>query len=338
MRKLMSLVTLAVIAALGWGAYWYVGATVLEKGLGTWIEQRRAEGWTAEAATVDTRGFPNRFDTTFEALNLADPETGLGWSAPLFQLFALSYKPTHIIAYWPGEQRLTLPTQEITFSGDPLRGSFEFAPDPALPVNAVTLQAENVRLISTAGWQTGFAAGQISMRATPDAQDANSYDLFIDATDIEPTAALREQVGTAAGLPERIAGGQLNATVIFDKRWDRSAIEDGRPQPQQVSVKTMEMHWGDVSFSASGALEIDAEGVPAGQLDATVANWRVFLAVLEASQQVEPGRIAAIEQGLTLLATMNGDPNVLEVPLVFADGVMRIGPVPVMAAPILALP
>jgi len=195
-----------------------------------------------------------------------------------------------------------------------------------------------MKLVSTGGWDTAFATGQISMRATPGADVANSYDLFIDATDIKPAAVLRERIGTAAGLPELIAGVQLNATVIFDKRWDRSAIEDGRPQPQQVAVNAVEMNWGEVGFSASGALEVDAGGVPSGQLDATIANWRAFLAVLEATGQIEPGRIAALEQGLTLLASMNGDPDVLEVPLVFAEGTMRVGPVPVMAAPILALP
>lgn len=338
MRKLMSLVTLAVIAALGWGTYWYVGASALEKGLALWLEQRRAEGWQATAAGIETRGFPNRFDTTFEALDLSDPTTGLGWSAPLFQLFALSYKPTHVIAVWPGEQRITLSGEEITAQADALRGSFEFPPDPDLPFNAVTVHAQNARLTSTAGWNTGFGTGQISMRATPGAQIANSYDLFLDAADIAPTPAVRDRIGAASGLPDLIAGLQLRATAIFDKRWDRSALEDARPQPRQVSVETIEAHWGEVHFVARGALEIDAEGQPTGQLDATIANWRAALTVLAATGRLDPARIEALEQGLTLLAALNGNPEVLAVPLIFAEGMMRIGPVPVMAAPILALP
>lgn len=243
-----------------------------------------------------------------------------------------------MIAFWPGQQRITLPGEEIAAEADALRGSFEFPPDPALPIDAVTLHAQNARLTSTAGWNTGFAAGQISMRATPGAQIANSYDLFLDAADIAPTPALRDRIGAASGLPDRIARLQLRATAVFDKRWDRTALEDARPQPRQMTVEAFEMRWGGVHVVARGALEIDAEGQPTGQLDATITNWRAFLKVLAATGRLDQEKINTVEQGLTLLATLNGNPEVLEVPLLFAEGMMRIGPVPVMAAPILALP
>ena len=67
MRKLTRYLFLLVLAALGWGIYWFVGAQATERGLSAWLEARRSEGWTAEAATLATNGFPNRFDTTFEA-------------------------------------------------------------------------------------------------------------------------------------------------------------------------------------------------------------------------------------------------------------------------------
>ena len=102
MRLLLAVI---VIAALGWSAYWVIGQRGLEQGLADWFEARRAEGWVAETSDLRVRGFPNRFDTGFSDLLLADPETGLAWEAPYFQLSALSYRPNHVIAVWPEEQR-----------------------------------------------------------------------------------------------------------------------------------------------------------------------------------------------------------------------------------------
>ena len=55
MRNLTRLLLLLVIAALGWGFYWYVGAQATERGLAAWLDARRGEGWTAEAATLARR-------------------------------------------------------------------------------------------------------------------------------------------------------------------------------------------------------------------------------------------------------------------------------------------
>ena len=60
MRFLLGLI---VVAALGWSAYWFVGAIALERAMVGWMDDRRSEGWQADAGTVETQGFPSRFDT-----------------------------------------------------------------------------------------------------------------------------------------------------------------------------------------------------------------------------------------------------------------------------------
>src|SRR5690606_528484 len=87
MRKLLWIVL--ALAAL-YSGYWLVGSTLVERGLKGWLEQRRAEGWTAGYASLDVQGFPSRFDTVIEGLDLYDPGTGLGWRAPFFHILALS--------------------------------------------------------------------------------------------------------------------------------------------------------------------------------------------------------------------------------------------------------
>lgn len=76
------LVWLLVLAALIWSGYWAAGWYGLEQGGAHWLELRRAEGWQAEVSEITTTGFPTRFVTQVDGLDLVDPETGLGWEAP----------------------------------------------------------------------------------------------------------------------------------------------------------------------------------------------------------------------------------------------------------------
>lgn len=338
MRKLMLAVTLLVLAALGWGSYWYVGASALDRGFADWLGTRRASGWVAEAATLETRGFPNRFDTTFEDLELGDPGTRVGWSAPMFQLLQLSYKPGHVIAIWPGTQRIALPDQQIELVSEALRGSFEVGADLALPVRAVTIEARTALFSSSHGWQTALHAGQLSMRESPAPIAAHSYDFYLDASDITPPADMLARLGAAVRLPDAIAHVRLAGSVAFDKRWDRSAVEHARPQPRQIRVDDAVLRWGDLALHASGALDIGADGLPSGELAVQATNWRAIVAVLEASGRIEAAQVATLTQGLELLAMLSGDPETLDVPLGFSRGLINIGPVPIAQAPKIALP
>lgn len=338
MRKLMLLVTLFAVASLGWGVYWYVGASALERELGGWLEKRRASGWVAEATELETRGFPNRFDTTFVGLTLADPDTETAWTAPVFQLLQLSYKPNHVIAVWPGEQRLGLPGQEINLFSDSLIGSFEIDPDPALPLRAATVEAASARFASSRGWKTALGAGQLSMRKSPAPIGPDSYDIYLDATDVVPTDDFLDRLGQRVALPEAIAEVRVSATVAFDKQWDKTAVEQARPQPRKIRLDDVTMVWGELSLRASGTLDVDAEGLPTGDLDVTAQNWREIVAVLEATGKIDRAYVGALTRGLELLAGLKGDPETLDMTLGFNRGWMSIGPVPVMPAPVLALP
>ena len=54
---------------------------------------------------------------------LADPDTGLAWDAPFFQILALSYQPNKWIAVWPREQRLTTPREKFTIRAEDMRAA-----------------------------------------------------------------------------------------------------------------------------------------------------------------------------------------------------------------------
>ena len=83
----------------------------------------------AEAGSLDVQGFPNRFDTVFTDLVLADPATGLAWEVPQFQINALSYTPHHVIAVWPDRQLVATPQEKFLVESRDMRASLVIAPD-----------------------------------------------------------------------------------------------------------------------------------------------------------------------------------------------------------------
>lgn len=338
MRKLTVLMLLAVLAAIGWGLFWLAGATATEKALAHWFDDRRAEGWLAETSALDTRGFPNRFDTTFEGLELSDPDTGVAWSAPLFQLLSLSYKPTHVIAVWPGTQQFSTPDAAYEIEAEGMRGSINLAASLSLETLSSTIETGPARLASSNGWTATVERGQLSMRQAPGVEDPGVNDLFLTAIGVDPGSALLDRLDGVAGLGAAIDELTISARVRFDRPWDRRAIEIARPQPRDVALEAFTAHWGELRLTGSGALEIDAGGIPTGEIALEAVNWREMLAIAEATGAVSEGEARRYLQGLNLIASLSGDPDRLDVTLRFERGRAYLGPIPVGPAPDLRIP
>ena len=113
MRKLLFL--MVVLVAL-WSGYWFVGSNAVREGVNGFFADAATQGLVAENTGVTVAGFPNRFDLTVEGLHLADPASGAGWNAPFVQVFAMTWKPWHIIAAFPPEQEVVLPLSLIHIS------------------------------------------------------------------------------------------------------------------------------------------------------------------------------------------------------------------------------
>ena len=78
------------------------------------------------------------------------------------------------------------------------------------------------------------------MRQTPAA--VNSYDFALDVADLKLPSHLRNMIGKK-GESETLQTLKLNATVVFDAPWDRYAIEQQRPQPVRIDLKTAQATW-----------------------------------------------------------------------------------------------
>ncbi|WP_239520660.1 DUF2125 domain-containing protein [Pseudooceanicola aestuarii] len=327
------LVYVILAAALLWSGYWVVGAIGAKRGLNAWFDARRAEGWVAEHSDFTLRGFPNRFDATWRDMTLADPDTGLAWELPIFQLLALSYRPTHVIAVWPREMQVATPQAKLPVTNDDLRASLRLEAGTELALIQSNLVASNLAV------QTNDPARMDNLRlALARRGDTGStYRLGVQADGVSPPAALVRRMAGGVALPDAVQEVKIDADVTFDKPWDISALEVARPQPQRIALSLARAEWGRLALQATGTLDIDARGLPSGDLDVQARNWQDMLRVAVSAGALSEGAARSAESALGLMARLKGNPNTLDVTLSFRDGMVTFGPIPLGPAPVLRL-
>lgn len=340
MKRLLILI---LVSAALWSGYWLYGASASKSAFAAWFEERRSEGWVAEYAALALQGFPNRFDTTFTDLALADPDTGWAWDAPFFQLLALSYKPNHVIAVWPDSHRIATPQGSFDLTQAEMQASVVLWPSTDLALDRVRLVADTVQITASDGSTTAASALRMAAeRLGPEGQAATDapgdgatrYRIALSAEGFAPDSALRQRIDPTDRLPRTLDALRADVTLGFDRPWDRRSVEQARPQPQMISLRLAEARWGELELLAAGDLEIDADGEATGRITVKAQNWREILRLARASGELPEGLADTLEQGLGLLAGRNDG---IDIPLDFRGGRIWIGPLPVMESPVFQL-
>lgn len=330
------LIAIILAAVLGWGGYWFIGATATEAALAGWIEARRAEGWVADYAKLGTRGFPNRFDTTVTGLDLADPDTRVAWSAPFFQILSLSYRPGHVILIWPDRQSLSTPDSRTEITAGDMRASTVVDLAPSLPLDRAVLEMEAMGFTGSKGGHATLDHGQLAIRRTGD--EGALYDIHFQATGYTPSARFMQALEGGTLLADKFDGMSVDMSVRFDAPWDRYAIERARPQIRALELRLLKADWGQLDLWAAGSLEVDAEGIPTGEITVKAKNWPEMVEIARASGALPEALVGTVTGALEFLSKLSGDPETLDIPLRLKRGLVSLGPVPIAPAPRLVIP
>ena len=332
MRRLL---VLLILAAALWSGYWFVGSTALRDGAEQWFADQTARGITAEKTNLTVAGFPNRFDMTVEGIRFADPQTGIGWDAPFAQIFAMTWKPWHIIAALPPTQTIRLPDQDIGLAADNLRASVRARPETSVPLAMAIVESGAWQATSSQGWVLGAATLVASAAADPDVPAA--YDISLDVADLAPDPVLLARLPDAATLPPLVQMIRARINARLTAPLDRNAA-DTRPRLVGLDVSDVLIGWGDLSVTAKGLIEPDDAGFASGRIGIEIANWQHLIPLLVASGAVKPEVAPTVRNMLQAMAEDGGDPSILKLPLTLASGRMSLGPLPLGPAPLLVAP
>ncbi len=268
MMRFLLTVTLA-LASL-WGGYWYVGQRAVEKQRAAFLEQLSDNGWQVSYESLETRGFPSRFDTTLTGLDLADPSGELGWQTPIFQLLSHSYQPNKVIAVWPEDQRLRIGGDSITISSEGMRASATVTVSTNPALQTATVEVGRVGLQSKTGWAASADRALVAMRSASEV--GLGYDAYLDTSELVLPLAMREQLDPKADLPASIEMLKFDAAMAFDRPLDFSALTGPTPALIGLDLKEMRLVWGDFVMSVSGALTSEG-GQPSGKITVTITGW-----------------------------------------------------------------
>jgi hypothetical protein len=326
MRALLGIVL--AVAAL-WAGYWWVGSSAVERGAVDWFAAQEAQGITARNGGIAVQGFPNRFDLTVTDPDLADPAQGIGWSAPFVQVFAMTWKPWHLIAALPNTQTLTLPDQAVTVDSSRMMASLLMHPDTAMGLNETRFEAADLALASDQGWSLTVA--QVNASTLEDATKANTHRLGLSVKGIVLGDGLAKAVA-AADLPAQLDSIHLDAHASLTAPLDRHAGET-HPALTGLDLADASLNWGALKLTAKGTLTADEAGFAQGEIAIRVEGWRRLPPLLVAVGAIKPQLAPTIARALEVMAQGGTDPQILDVVLKCAQGRMVLGPLPLGPAP-----
>lgn len=315
------LIWVTVILAGLWGGWWVVGSRGAKAA---------AEGWLVENARYEAltvAGFPNRFDLTVTGLEMGEPGGGPGWRTPFAQVFAMSWKPWHLIAALPGGQEFFLPEGVVRLDGTGMMGSLLLVPGGDLALSEAVVQGAELRAAPGFGVLTGAAKAVGSIRA--DDSRVNGYRLGLAVAGASLAADWAAGVGLPGVVDEVFVDANLGLSAPIDRHMGAA-----RPVVQRLAVTAARVKWGALKLSAKGAFAADAAGFAAGEIVLRVENWRLLPPVLVGAGVIAEGFAPALTRGMEVMAEAGEDPAVLVLPLVAKDGRMSLGPLPLGPAPV----
>jgi hypothetical protein len=325
-RKLL---WIALTASAAWTGYWWVGATQIEDRVTAFVAANPQAGVTFDSA--DVQGVPNRFDLTLTDLTLDRPTEGIRWHTPFAQIYAMTWKPWHLIAALPSNQEITYQGQALTLKSRQIIGDVIVHPNADLGLQEVIVQGNGLELRSDAEWQIGLDTLLASLREDP--TTANRYRLGLRVNGLRPDVSLADEIASAE-LPSTIGEVYLDAHATLSAPLDRSAAQT-QPTLTTLDISAARISWGDLLFAAQGSLAPDGNGFAQGEIELRLQGWQKVPPFLVAVGVLQPQMQQPVTSVMAGLASQGDEPDVLVLKLVAKDGRMDLGPFPLGPAPLL---
>lgn len=329
------LIRVLIFIAIVWSAYWLVAGYGLRTALTGWFDKQQELGWQADFSGVETAGYPTHHKTRLMNPALADPVNGTAWSADWIEFQSPAIWPgRQVLRFADTPQRLSYFDQTATIQAADLMAELQLQPGVALVLEKMALTAGPWSVVEDGRDQAGGTTLAMVMEQTAVPE---TYTIKAQIDEFTPGDDLRDLMRSARSLPQAFDTLELDVTATFDKPWDRTALEQGRPQPVEIDVNLAEMKWGELRLFAAGELDVDAQGIPTGEIAIKAENWRDMIAMANAAGALPDQAVDPVTRALHFLAGLGGNPNALDLQLNFRDGFVALGPLPLGPAPRLIL-
>ena len=311
---------LLAIVSVFWSGYWFVGSRSVEKAAVLALEEAALSGYDVAYSSLNTTGFPSRFDTTIKDIDILTL-AGLRWKASFIQLFALSYKPNHIIAVWPHEQVLEYQGNQAVISSEDLRASLVVKPRTTLELDRFQMTGDAVQIVVNQT-QT-YRAKAISAASR---QGALPFSHDVSVTVLELLTPSPRNPSQSLSF-DRLA---LDANLEFDAPIGRSEIPANLTA---LTLNSLALSQGTVDLTLTGTLTFDTQGYATGALTLAAQNWQEGFAMIQDAVAIPEDQAKTITTLLKGLAFSNGSATDIQAPLTVKRGKIYMGFIPLGSIP-----
>lgn len=330
------LIWLGIVFVLGWSGWWFFASSSLQNGIDLWLSDRRAEGWQAEVVETRTGGYPFALEATLVSPVLTDPDSGVAFTASQLEITAPAWWPGYVsVAFPQDDMGFASPLVRHTVQADTAIADFRLHPGTALEVEELALRSGAWVLAAPEGSLMGADGLTLSMLQAPD--DPNQYAFLLDAPAFEPGRLPRSALRVPDDWPVAFDSLAVALDITFDRRFDRTTLEDARPQPRRVNMERAEAKWGALSLLAAATLDVAPDGQLSGEVSLQARNWQDILILAETAGALPSGLRPQLESVLGALARSSGNPDNIDATLTLRDGRIFIGFIPLGRAPRLIL-
>lgn len=333
---MLRLAWLAVFIAILWTGWWAIAAFGLRSGADVWLQERRVEGWQAEATELDVKGYPARFSLTLSDPALADPDTGVAFSTEALLLSSPAWWPGHVTVTLPGETfDVATPLERFTVSAENALSDLRLRPGTALELEHAS--------VTSGMWQVGSGNGTLSSAngLTLSMQQAEenpvAYRIEANAPAFTPGSVIRRALRVPQNWPIAFDSLTVAGTVTLDRPIDRTTVEKNRPQPRVIDLELAEAVWGDVLVRATANLTVSDQGLIDGQMNFQARNWQDLLTLAETAGLLPAAIKPQVDNILSALARGSGNPDAIDLTLQARGGAIFMGFVPLGQLPPLVL-
>ncbi len=334
----LGLLSALLVAVAAHGAVWWWGTGEIEDRLAATLAAP-APGWSASVGPPRRAGWP--FAARVEAPSLVvlspgGPEQSLRWQAERLVVALEFARPRTLVLAVEGAQALQLGTAAPM----PARAALmraEVPLEPGVPARSATLAVADLVADPPAG-RLAIARLDLAVETRPAALQGESAAIL--------TVAAR-RIALPPGRPWLL--GPAIETLAWDLALSGPVPPAGDPAARDLAARAeawrdgggtltlrrLELAWGEVTLTGSATLALDARLQPMGTGTARLAGHDAALRALATAGALSPRSAAAAGAVLSLLARPQpgGGPPAVEAPLGLQDRTLSLGRIPLLRLP-----
>ena len=257
------IIAIAILSAAMWSGFWIYGSGKFEDKIAGYLAALQQTGWKTSHGDIETRGFPNRFDSTISDLRLVNPPGWFGWHLPFVQVLALSYRSDRFILAFPTRQVMNIGDHGFWINPDGMRASVDFLEANPKVVKQAIFESEGIQISGTSGWKAGF--GKTLLAARQVQGDTRNYRIAVQARH-HPGLAAGAETSLAAVLVKDWTGIDVDANMVFNKPVSVHSCSEPAIRLEEIDLSRFALRMKKTEINVSGNLRIDNRNRMSGRI------------------------------------------------------------------------